>query len=325
MNSQTKNFFRAYFSALAVILLSLLVSGCARQSPVVFDSPEAAIQELASLIGKSDVKRLEEVFGPGSADVLLSGDDDQDRDDYARVGEMIQAGVAFEDFDENTKIALLGEKAWSWPIPLVRDGDGWRFDIVIGREELLNRRIGRNELWTLTALHELVGAQQEYFSAARDGNLPAYAQRFRSSEGKRDGLYWSTEDEEELSPLGDLLAESDAWGPEPHPFFGYYYRMLTSQGENAPGGARNYLDESGLMTGGFAAIAWPATHGNSGVMTFVINQRGIVFQKDLGADTEQAAKAITGFDPDDSWTPTGDTVLDAEESAEESAEEAPAE
>lgn len=329
MNSQTTCLFRGWsrgcYGGLAVILLSMLLSGCDKQSPVVFDSPEAAIQELADLIGKSDVKRLEEVFGPGSKEVLLSGDDDQDREDYARVGEMIQAKVDFEDFDENTKIALLGDDAWSWPIPLVRDGKGWRFDIVTGREELLNRRIGRNELWTLTALHELVGAQQEYASASRDGKLPAYAQKFRSSEGKRDGLYWSTEDEEELSPLGDLLAESDSWGPEPHPFFGYFYRMLTSQGENAPGGAMNYLDESGLMTGGFAAVAWPATYGNSGVMTFVINQRGIVFQKDLGADTEQAVTAITSFDPDDSWMPTGDTVLEIEEGADGQPAEQPAE
>ena len=113
--------------------------------------------------------------------------------------------------------------------------------------------------------------------------------------------------------LGDLLAESDAGGSEPHPFFGYYYRMLTSQGENAPGGVMDYLDATGLMTGGFAAVAWPATYGNSGVMTFVINQRGIVFQKDLGADTGQAVAAITSFDPDDSWMPTGDTVLEIEE------------
>lgn len=334
MNSQTICLFRGWSSAwfrgcyggLAVILLSVLVSGCAKQqSPVVFDSPEAAIQELANLIGKSDVKRLEQVFGPDSADVLLSGDPDQDREDYARVGEMIEAGVEFEDFDENTKIALLGDDAWSWPIPLVRDGDGWRFDITKGREELLNRRIGRNELWTLTALHELVGAQQEYFSASRDGNLPAFAQKFRSTEGKRDGLYWTTEDQEELSPLGDLLAESDAWGPEPHAFFGYFYRMLTSQGENAPGGAMDYLDASGLMTGGFAAVAWPATYGNSGVMTFVINQRGIIFQKDLGADTEQAVAAITSFDPDDSWVPTGDTVLEIEEGPQEPAADQAAE
>jgi len=317
MNSQNKRFFRVGSRAVAVMLLSVLVSGCAKQSPVVFDSPEAAIQALADLIGKSDVKRLEEVFGPGSEDVLLSGDNDQDRDDYARVGEMIQAGVEFEDFDENTKIALLGEDQWSWPIPLVRDGQGWHFDIAEGREELLNRRIGRNELWTLTALHELVGAQQEYFSASRDGKLPAYAQKFRSTEGKRDGLYWSTEDEEELSPLGDLLAESDAWGDEPHPFFGYFYRMLSSQGEHAPGGVMNYLDGTGLMTGGFAVVAWPATYGNSGVMTFMINQRGIVFQKDLGADTGQLAEAITSFDPDDSWTPTPDTVLQIEEGPEE--------
>jgi len=330
MNSQItclfRGCYRGCYGGLAVILLSVLVSGCAKQqSPVVFDSPEAAIQELSALIGKSDVKRLEEVFGPGSSDVLLSGDPEQDHEDYARVGEMIQAGVQFEDFDENTKIALLGDDAWSWPVPLVRDGDGWRFDLATGREELLNRRIGRNELWTLTALHELVGAQQEYFSASRDGNLPAYAQKFRSSEGKRDGLYWSAEDEADLSPLGDLLAESDAWGDEPHPFFGYFYRMLTSQGENAPGGALNYLDGNGLMTGGFAAIAWPARYGNSGVMTFVINQRGIVFQKDLGAETEQAAKAVTSFDPDDSWTPTGDTVLEIEEGPQEQPAEQPAE
>ncbi len=219
------------------------------------------------------------------------------------------------------KSLCLGDNAWSWPIPLVRDGKGWRFDIVEGREELLNRRIGRNELWTLTALHELVGAQQEYLSVPRDGNLPAYAQKFRSSEGKHDGLYWSSEDEEELSPLGDLLAESDSWGSEPHPFFGYFYRMLTSQGENAPGGVKNYLDETGLMTDGFAAVAWPATYGNSGIMTFVINQRGIVFQKDLGADTEQAVAAITSFDPDESWAPTGDTVLEVEEGPEAQPEE----
>jgi Protein of unknown function (DUF2950) len=329
MNSLTTCLFRGWsrgcYGGLAVILLSVLVSACSKQSPVVFDSPEAAIQELASLIGKSDVKRLEEVFGPDSADVLLSGDPDQDREDYARVGEMIEASVEFEDFDENTEIALLGDEGWPWPIPLVRDGDGWRFDIAKGREELLNRRIGRNELWTLTALHELVGAQQEYVSEPRDGNLPAYAQKFRSTEGKRDGLYWTTEDQEELSPLGDLLAESDAWGPEPHPFYGYFYRMLTSQGENAPGGATDYLDDTGLMTGGFAAVAWPAKYGNSGVMTFVINHRGIIFQKDLGADTEQAVTAITSFDPDDSWTPTGDTVLEIEEGPQAQGAEQPAE
>ena len=297
---------------LAAMVLSVLASACAKQSPVIFDSPEAAVQELATLIGKRDVQRLEEVFGPGSVDVLLSGDEAADRADYDRVKAMIEERVEFEDFDENTKIALFGDDAWSLPIPLVREGTGWRFDLAEGREELLNRRIGANELWTLTALHELVDAQREYLGESRDGNPPAYAQKFRSTEGKRDGLYWPADDESEMSPLGDLVAESDASATEPEPFHGYFYRMLSSQGSSAPGGEKNYINEQGTMTGGFGVVAWPATYGNSGVMTFITNQYGIVFQKDLGADTGQAVAVVQTYDPDASWEPTPDTIIDAE-------------
>jgi hypothetical protein len=306
MNSRTQWISRG----LALLTLCLLVSGCARQDPGLFETPEAAMQALADLIGQHDDQRTEAIFGPGSTELFRSGDEDADRADGERVKALILSGVAFEDFDADTKIALLGEEEWPWPIPLVRDGAGWRFDTAAGREELLNRRIGRNELWTLTALHEIVDAQREYRSSGRDGNPPAYAQRFRSSEGKRDGLYWPAEDEADLSPLGEQLAGSEAWGSEPHPFHGYFYRILTNQGAGAPGGARDYLDGDGLLTGGFAVIAWPAKYGNSGVMSFITNHRGLVYQKDLGPETEQAAAAIQTYEPDESWIPTGDLMTE---------------
>jgi hypothetical protein len=302
--------------AIAVILLALLLSACAKQSPTVFDTPEAAIQTLSDLITNFDAERVEEVFGPGSLDMFSSGDPEQDRRDFGRVNEMIAEGVAFEEFDENTLIALLGEKEWAWPIPLVHGEKGWTFNTAEGKEELLNRRIGHNELWTLTALHEVVDAQREYRMLVRDGEPPAYARRFISTEGQRDGLYWEAADGTDESPLGDILAGSEASTTstgEPQPFHGYYYRIMTSQGENSPGGAKDYLDENGFMTGGFAVLAWPAKYGNSGVMSFQINHNGIAFQKDLGPDTEQAVTAIQSFDPDESWEPTDDTLMEVVE------------
>lgn len=294
---------------LVVLSTLLLVTACKQQpSQAVYDTPEAAIAALAELIGQNDEQRLEQLFGPGSADLFQSGDEVADREDYMRVEAMIREGVDFFEFDENTQIALLGDDAWPWPIPLVKEAEGWRFDTAEGREELLNRRIGRNELWTLTTLHEVVEAQREYRSEPRDGNPPAFAQQFRSTEGMHDGLYWPTEDGAELSPLGELLAESEAREAEPQPFGGYFYRVLTRRGAGAPGGEKNYLDDNGLLTRGFAVIAWPAKYGNSGVMTFVVNHRGLVFQKDLGPDTAEIASAIDGYDPDSSWLPTSDSL-----------------
>lgn len=306
MRSQT----RWMLHGLTLLALCLLVSGCSRQDPGLFETPEAAVQALADLIGQHDQQRIEAIFGPGSYELFRSGDDVADRADGERVKAMILAGVDFEDFDANTKIALLGEEEWPWPIPLVREDGGWRFDTATGREELLNRRIGSNELWTLTALHEVVDAQREYSSVGRDGNPPVFARRFRSSEGRRDGLYWPQTAGAELSPLGDLLADSEIQGADPKPFHGYYYRMLTSRGPGAPGGERNCLNEQGLLRGCFGVIAWPAKYGNSGIMTFITDQRGIVFQKDLGSETEQAAAAITSYDPGAEWAPTADRVLD---------------
>ena len=278
---------------------------------VVFETPGAAIDEMVVLIEELDDARIEAVFGEGSLDLFRSGDEEADHEDIERIRQMIEVDVAFDEYDENTLVAQFGELQWPWPIPLVRDGNGWRFDTPAGREELLNRRIGRNELWTLTALHELVEAQREYHALAPEGT-PTFAARFLSSEGARDGLYWPTEEDETPSPLGGLLAESDVrHADEPQPFHGYLYRILTSQGPSAPGGEKEFVNEEGNLTGGFAVIARPAKYGNSGVMTFITNHRGLVYQKDLGAETEALAEEITTFDPDVSWAPTPDTLEDS--------------
>ena len=318
MNLQLK---RNYIFPVVLCIL-VLVTACDQQQPsvdqqqpsvVVFDTPEAAIETLFELISQPDDNRIEQVFGAGSLDMFRSGDTEADSDDFQRVNELIEQWVGFEDIDENTKVALLGEVAWSWPIPLVREGNGWRFDTDKGRQELLNRRIGRNELWTLTSLHEVVEAQREYRSESRDGNPPAYAQRFRSTDGNRDGLYWTAEDESEQSPLGEFLADTETPEDEPRPFHGYFYRILTHRSANAPGGEMDYLDENGLLTRGYAVIAWPAKYGNSGIMTFVINHRGLVFEKDLGPDTAQVVAAIDSYDPGPKWSPTEDTLAGVEE------------
>lgn len=315
--STTERTFPAAAAAVAGLLL--LASGCARHEPGTFATPEQAVETLDGLIGSEDERRVEEVFGPGSLELFSTGDHNEDLRIAERVKGLIAERVAFEEIDENTRVAYFGEEDWPFPIPLVRTGERWRFDTEAGREELLNRRIGRYELQTLSSLHELVDAQLEYAAEGRDGNPRAFAQRFRSTEGRHDGLYWPEVEGEPLSPLGDLLAAADVADPEPQPYQGYHYRILTGQGENAPGGARSYLDAGGLLTGGFAAVAWPAKYGNSGVMTFVVNHRDIVFQKDLGPDTATLAAAIELFDPDPTWHPTADRLEAAEAAAEAAA------
>lgn len=294
--------------------LLLLTPGCKRAEPGTYATPTEAVQALNEIVGTRDNPKTEVMFGPGSVDLFRSGDDAADIEAAAQVKALIAEKVAFEEIDANTQVALFGEKAWPFPIPLAKAGERWRFDTEAGRQELLNRRIGYNELATLSSLHAYVDAQFEYYAQGRDGNPPAFAQRVRSAEGKQDGLYWATAEDEDPSPLGDLLAGAAALeSPEPKPFHGYEYRILKGQGKSAPGGERSYLNDKGLMTGGFAAVAWPAKYGNSGVMTFMVNARDIVFQKDLGAETAQLAAAITTFDPDATWEPTGDSIDDVED------------
>jgi len=306
-------------AALALGLLLLLVpAGCRRGEPGTYDSPEKAVEAFNALIGTGDAARRDEMFGANSADLFQSGDEADDKAAGQTVKALIAEKVAFEEVDANTRVALFGAKGWPFPIPLVKQGERWRFDTEAGRDELINRRVGFNELSTLHSLHEYVEAQREYATEGRDGNPAAFAQKFLSSPGKHDGLFWPAVEGEPESPLGDLLAEAaleKAREASPQPFNGYMYRILTAQGKLAPGGEQSYLNAKGHLTGGFGAIAWPVKYGSSGVMSFVVNQRGIVFEKDLGADTESAAAGITAFDPDDSWVPTPDTLAIIEDEA----------
>jgi len=299
---------RCFVLGLAMLLGATV--GCSSPPPGTFATPEEAMQAIRDLAGEGHRHTAEEIFGPGGAELLRSGDEIADREDRAKVLEDITEKVAFEG-DDNRKVALFGNDGWPFPIPLVRENDRWRFDAEAGREELENRRVGRNELLTLATLHAYVDAQREYASEGRDGKPPAFAQKLISTEGLHDGLYWPVAEGGPESPIGPLVAAAAQEGyqhvdGEPTPFHGYYYRGLRSQGKNAPGGARNYVDRKGLMTGGFGVLAWPAKYGNSGIMTFLVGKQGIVFQKDLGPDTTSEVVGIAAYDPDDSWDPTGD-------------------
>ena len=273
-----------------------------------FPTPQAALQAVHEVLGAHDKDKVEEIFGKGATEVLWSGDDVADREAGKKVKALIDGGVTFEEQTPEIVVAELGKDKWPLPVPLVKTPEGWRFDLEAGKDELLSRRIGRNELDTIETMYEYVEAQKEYFAKGRDGNPPAYAQKVRSSDGKHDGLFWPPKEGEEDSPFGDLVAEAKkgGYGPkdEPQPFQGYFYKILTAQGANAPGGHKNYVASNGQMTGGYAGIAWPASYGNSGIKTFIVSNTGIVFEKDLGADTEKLAAAITEYNPDKTWHPS---------------------
>jgi hypothetical protein len=275
----------------------------------VFPTPQAAMQAVAQACGAYERATIEEIFGPSAMEVLSSGDPVEDKAGAMRDKELIESALSFDESDPERVVAEVGKDKWPFPIPLVKSGSGWAFDLEAGKDELLSRRIGRNELQTIETLYAYVEAQKEYFAQGRDGNPPSYARKVRSTEGKHDGLFWPTAEGEEPSPMGELVADARAagYGPkdgEPQPFHGYYYKILAGQGPNVSGGRKSYLDGKGLMTGGYAAIAWPATYGNSGIMTFVVNQTGIVFEKDLGQGTASIASAVTEYNPDKTWRPS---------------------
>jgi hypothetical protein len=201
----------------------------------------------------------------------------------------------------------VGAENWPMPIPLVSKDHRWYFDTAAGKEQILFRQIGRNEITAIRVLHELVDAEKEYYSQPQDGNVREYAQKLPSDDGKHNGLYWKTQGPDPQSPIGPHLASASfdndrAAGskPEAKPFYGYYFRILSKQGDNAAGGAKNYMVD-GKMTGGFAFLAYPAEYRVSGVMTFIVGQDGIIYQKDLGSNTTSLAKAISVYDPDKTW------------------------
>jgi Protein of unknown function (DUF2950) len=272
-----------------------------------FPSPAAAAKALVAADKADDIKALGSILGPDADQVLSSGDpvaDKNARDDFARRYDEMHR---FEYDDQGRVILYIGAGNWPVPIPLVKKGDGWVFDTAAGKDELLYRRIGRNELFTIKVLEDLAAAQAEYASDAHDGEGPGlYARKILSDTGKQNGLYWETVEGQPESPIGPLIASATAEGYKkgsggnPVPFHGYYYKVLTRQGRNAPDGAINYLID-GKMTKGFAFLAYPAEYRASGVMTFMINQDGVIVQKDLGPDTAKLADAIEMYNPDKTW------------------------
>ena len=290
-----------------VILVGLHVSA-ADTNPKSFKSPDEAVRALAEAVKKDDTKELLAIFGPAGKEIIFSGDEVADktgRDHFIKAYEEMNR-LAKED---DTKAILhVGNQDWPFPIPIVKAGEGWRFDTQEGKEEILNRRIGRNELNAIQVCLAYVDAQREYAQEKRERRgLPEYAQRFVSEKGKMNGLYWEAKEGEEQSPLGPLMAKAVKEGytgkksdGKRVPYHGYYYRILKSQGKNAPGGEYDYVIK-GKMIGGFGLVAYPAEYGNSGIMTLMVNHEGIVYQKDLGKDTEKIAMAMKQFDPDKTW------------------------
>ena len=307
INSTMANRYR-HMGAIAALACSFLIlsSAAARSAEQqVFPSGTAAAKALVAAAHADDMNALSSILGGDAKEILSSGDpvaDNNARENIvAKYNEMHRLG-----YDEKGRVILyLGADNWPFPIPLVKKGDGWVYDTAAGKRELLYRRVGRNELFTIDVLADLAEAQEEYASETIDDGGKHFAQKIQSDPGKRDGLYWTVSSGEEESPIGSLIADATAEGYKTGaaaaiPFHGYYYRILTRQGKNAPGGAKDYLVD-GKMTQGFAFIAYPATYRASGVMTFMINQDGVIVQKDLGTDTAKVANGITEYNPDATW------------------------
>jgi len=281
----------------------------AKPKQKTFASPEAALQALVDAVGKGNTAEVSAIFGPGSESLISSGDEVEDKAQrerflkaYAEKNSLVKEG-------DDKVILQVGNDDWTFPIPIVRQGSAWRFDTVAGKDEILSRRIGRNELDVIALLEAYVDAQREYAAKDWDGDgAYPYAQKFRSTPGKKDGLYWETQEGEEASPFGPLAAQAAREGytkktaksAGKSPLHGYYFRILKAQGKHAPGGAYDYVVKGNMILG-FGLVAYPAKYGSSGIMTFIVNQEGIVYQKDLGRDTAKKAEAMKKYNPDPTW------------------------
>jgi hypothetical protein len=275
-----------------------------------FPSPMEAVRALVDAARSGDTTQLEPLLGPRAKELIVAGYAGDAKDLLAgfvkAYGEKHSLSVEAQGFE----FLQVGESNWPFPFPIVRDGNVWYFDIERGNEEILDRRVGRNELGAIAVCEGYVQSQVQYGSKGHDGDPSGiYAQRFHSTPGKHDGLYWPVAKGEPESPMGPLVASASSAehssqpAESPVPYYGYLYRILTEQGPDAPGGAKSYLVD-GKLTGGFALIAYPAQYHNSGVMTFIVNQDGVVYQQDLGDQTSELAAKITAYNPDSSWQPS---------------------
>lgn len=282
------------------------VAAAAGQS--TFASPQEAGKALVEAAKSGDENAVLAVFGPGSKEIIYSGDATQDKKTAAAFVSAYQVMNRWRKIDDNNEMLIIGADNFEFPIPLKKNAGGrWYFDTAAGKDEILARRIGRNELAAIEVSQALADAQHEYFSQSHHNmRKKQYALKFVSDKGTQDGLYWDSAEGQPRSPLGPLVAFATSEGykvqPQSHqPFHGYYFQIIKRQGKNAQGGAKDYMSGS-KMVRGFAFVAYPAAYGNSGIMTFIINQKGVVYQKDLGKDTERIASKMTVFNPDRTWT-----------------------
>jgi hypothetical protein len=302
---------------LAAMLVALAFTLGAQATPpddrATFGSPDEALTALKAAVEAKDRDGVRKLFGPQLAEIA-SGDEVQDAADFKAFAQHLgRAAKLIEDGDDR-RILHVGAEAFPFPVPLVRQDGKWFFDTETGKDEILSRRVGENELGAISVCRGVVAAQFEYFSEDRDGDdVLEFAQKLPSTPGTHDGLFWEAKAEEAASPLGPLVAEARAEGygqnktatEGPRPYHGYLYRLLSRQGEHAPGGKLDYVI-NGNMVAGFALVAYPVEWGSSGIMTFIVNTNGKVYQKDLGEQTKSLAAAIDAYDVDSSWTLVSD-------------------
>ncbi|MEM6675584.1 MAG: DUF2950 family protein [Planctomycetota bacterium] len=295
---------------LTIAVVALSAAGCQSTggdlSPDGFESPDAAFAALAAASRDESRAALDDLLGPRSDEVLATGDTVALQSEIEAFLELYDTSHSVEVQADGRAFLLVGGDEWTYPVPVVRDGDVWRFDVDRGIEEILDRRIGANELTATQVCRAIGDAQDEYRDLAPEGSAQ-FAARFFSDPGRRNGLYWPSDEGEALSPLGLLVARAEIEGygrnrdGEPTPYHGYHYRILSAAGPNAPGGARTYAAD-GAMTEGHAVVAWPSAYGVSGVCTFLYDDRGILYECDLGPNTEAIVDGIDTFDPGPTWT-----------------------
>jgi len=292
----------------AVFMLVFLPSfpAAAEIAQKSFSTPDEAVNAFVEAIKKGDTTELSAILGPGSKDLIFSGDEVSDRQRGEAFIKAFEQKHELEGEQHGMITLDVGKDNWPFPIPVVHRGNVWLFDTKAGKEELINRRIGRNELDAIQVCLGYVDIQREYINTDWDGDgIMAYAQKIRSDPGRKNGLYWPTIEGEEESPLGPFVADAAKEGyvrkgEGQQPYHGYFFKILKAQGKHAPGGAYSYVI-NGNMVAGFALVAWPAKYGVSGVMTFVVNQNGIVYEKDLRKNTDKIAKTTAKYDPDKTW------------------------
>ncbi len=307
-NRRRRPFLTLAAAVIGAMLVAWLAAPSARAQRAAyrtFPTAEAAVQALVDTVKAGKLDELLALFGPDGQELVASSDPATGRKNREVFIVAVAEHRELVDHGPNRKTLVIGHEQWPFPVPLVKEAAGWRFDTAAGKEEILARRIGRNELAVIQTCHAYAAAQHRYAQQGHDGKAAGlYAMKFRSDPGKENGLYWPTSKGQKPSPLGDLVAGAasvpDKGSEQPSPFQGYYYRILTAQGHAAPGGAKQYI-VNGEMPGGFALVAWPAQYNATGVMTFIISGDRVVHEKDLGKNTDGIARKMTQYNPDATW------------------------